>query len=432
MTIFSLVGNFVDWSRIRGVNYLPMASVSCNLHLAWLTVDGEYYSNTNGGLFYEPHFQQEIDVLAGIGFNTVRLWGSFLSWYMDRDDYISNLKKACKYIRAKGMSVMYCLFNATPAGFAVYGNDTLDIINASNSTFGTTDRTYVRNTIWALSEIWNTLARTTYSLSANDVYVTHWPEPFTASNMLAAGYYGDWSNTAYQTAISDYINDIAILFRDDTDASSAHLIYDLWNEANIVYPNATARTYAVDFMVKVARQITTIHPGAQLTVGWAGAYNAYTTQLVSNGIPLACGSTHGYVYEYPGAAADAQFVSMESNIVQSIQEAISLGLNAIINSEFYVLPENCGQIHRYIDILVRNNTGGTMWCYIRNNAFRAPGSGKTGPTVYDGLVVCSTLPKLITKGQTLSFIPHAQSTSEYMTLADNLADIARIKLWCKQ
>ena len=377
------------YESIRGCNYLPMATSSHCLHLALVPLRGEFWTDTQGGFFWEPHAAQEIAVLADVGFNAIRFWGSFTGWCADPDGYLASLKAYCALLRAQGMRMNYILFNAIPAGAAAAGLGARDLLVAASYSPAT-----LKTVLWTLCDTWNTVAAATYPLPTDEVDVTHYPEPMTHLGWLDQGRFGEWSDTTFQTLVGQYVRAMAQFFAQDEDAAAAFLSYDLFNEMNLQYapnniPNATLREYLLDFIGQCGKTIRELHPSAAFTVGWAGNPTDLTTELLRRGCVLDYLSGHSYNYEVSTPAAHEQeWANIAATMAQAKAEADVLGV-PLVWSEFFVLPENDGEMSRYLDPLTALGAGGFTWCYLRNNAYRA------GPKLFDGIANCDTPAKQI-------------------------------------
>jgi len=294
------------------------------------------------------------------------------------------------------MRMCFILFSVIPAGAASQGLGIHDLMVAAGY-----DPATFRSAMWTLCNIWNdNVAGPSYPLPANDTDFTHWPEPMTHAGWLAQGRFGQWKDTQLQELVGRYIRDIARFFAQDDDGKAVFHSYDLQNEVNLHFapnetPNATLREYHLDFCGQMARAIRDIQPAAAITVGWAGNPTGLTTELQRHGCVIDYLSMHAYNYSIETPAAyEATWQIIEEAMVRARDEAASLGIPWAL-SEFFVLGENDGEMHRYLTPLAANGGGGFDWTPLRSNAYRKELTPGSGVRIFDGLWVCSTPAKLI-------------------------------------
>lgn len=402
-----------SYPYLRGVNYLPMASTSHCLHLAMIPMVGDPYADTSGGFFHEPYLINELDVLSSVGFNNIRFWGSFTGWCCGRTEYMASLKAVANQLRRRGMTMTYIMFNAIPAGIGTTpGTDARVLVNATGF-----NESLLRLALWSLSDAWQVNAGAPLSMPQNETDLTHISEPMDDVSWSAQGDYGSWIDTAFQTKVATYISDIATFFATDADGIAAFCSYDLYNEVNLLYaPNGVQspvlRERLIKFMVRLYQDISAIHQNPACTVGWAGNSAGLSEEIMLRGCNLAYVSAHSYAY----TASDAEYTHIDNVMAAAQAEAAALGIPFVL-SEYYVIPENQGQLYRYIEIIARHGMGSQMWCYIQNNAYRTRLEVSQAARPFDGIVTCSTRAKSITRNQTLLFVPQSS-----LVLTDHNAD----------
>lgn len=433
----------MDFTTIRGVNYLPIASTSHCLHLGLVPIVASAGRPTiAGGFFHASHLRDELDVLQSVGFNNIRLWGSLLGYLCDPSGYMASLKTLCQECNSRGIGVTYILFNQIPAGLATAGGSAFTFFSA----LGDAPATLIA-ALWAQCTSWQSNVHAPSNLPPNEQDLSHWPEPLTGDEWIALGRYGEWSNTSFQSRVGDYIRDIAHFFKNDSDGSAAFHSVDLYNECNLPFytqagEETGARELILDFICKVESAMRYVFPDIATTVGWAGnpsgrdsSLPGMTTQLANRGCRLSYGSMHAYNYD----ATPEQFAAI-SAVMASAKEELALLNIPLVFSEFYVRPENTGQMSNYIAMMESNApVGGQSWCYIQNNAYRD--SVKSGSWNYhgfsypfDGLVTCRTPMLSILTTDTLEFTDTGgefsdEFSSEFDRSDGMQADRAAISAW---
>ena len=396
-------GLTTDFSQLRGVNYLPMASTSNCLHLALLPIVASAgRPTTAGGFFHQSHLEDELDVLQGVGFQNIRIWGSLAGYICDPTGYMASLKIVAQQCNARGIKMTYVVFNQIPAGLATAGSSTAtfyDVVNGSPSS--------LRTALWAACNAWQTNGDAPAAMPPGEQDISHWPEPKTGDEWGLGGPYGQWTDTAFQADVGAYVRAIASFFATDPDGMSAFESIDLYNEVNLVMRHSDAsRDMVIDFICKVEDAMRLVFPGIVTTVGWAGDPTGLTTELAQLGCYLSYLSMHAYAY----SATNESYASIQAVAGAVKDEADSLGIPAVL-SEFYVRPENAGQLYKY-DAILRSSgvapMGWQMWCYIQNNAYRngvESGTWDYGGFSYpfDGLVTCTKAMDDILTTDTLTF-----------------------------
>lgn len=396
----------LQFSEIRGTNYLPIASTSHCLHLGLVpivAVAGR--PTTAGGFFHAPHLRDELDVLADVGFNSIRLWGSLMGYIMDPTGYMASLKTTAQECVARGIGICYLLFSQIPAGAANSGLSAFSL-----STAAAMDPATLRQGLWTLSNNWQGSRFAPQAVPAGEQDLSHWPEPATETEWETFGRYGEWSGSpailAFQESVGEYVRAIADFFANDPDGIAAYHMTELYNEVNLIYSySAEVRSHVVDFIAKVERSMRAIHPGLRAHVGFAGAADGLAEELIRNGLTLSCFAAHAYAYQ----ATDAEFAEIAANFSARAGDAIAVSDSLpMILSEFYVRPENAGQMAEYIRIVQGVGAGGYVWCYIQNNAYRnAVVSGTPDyhgfSYPFDGLVTCALPMNTILTTDTLTF-----------------------------
>lgn len=403
----------LDFTEIRGVNYLPLASTSHCLHLSLVPIVASAgRPTTSGGFFHASHLTDELDVLESVGFNNIRLWGSLMGYLCNPAGYMASLKTVAAECHARGIGITYILFNQIPAGAATAGGSAYTFFSA----IGDAPSTLIA-ALWAQCDGWQGNDDAPQNMPTDETDVSHWPEPMTGDEWIASGRYGEWSNEDFQQKVGEYVRAIADFFVNDSDGAAAFHSVDLYNEVNLIFyaqdgTELASRELVLDFICKVESAMRTIFPTMATTVGWAGnpsgrdsSLPGMTTQLAQRGCYLSYGSMHAYNYD----ATPEQFAAISAVLGTAKAETDALNI-PLVFSEFYVRPENAGQMADYAGMIVDNGPGWQVWCYIQNNAYRD--SVQSGTWDYhgfsypfDGLVTCSKPALQILTTDTLEFNP---------------------------
>lgn len=433
----------MDFTTIRGVNYLPIASTSHCLHLGLVPIVASAGRPTiAGGFFHPSHLTDELDVLESVGFNNIRLWGSLLGYLCDPDGYMASLKTVAQECVARGIGITYIMFNQIPAGLATAGGSAFTFFSA----IGDAPATLI-GALWTQCNSWQNANEAPANMPPNEQDLTHWPEPLTGAEWLSEGRYGEWENTTFQSKVGQYVQAIAEFFANDSDGAASFHSVDLYNECNLPFysqggAETGARELILDFICKVESSMRYIFPNIATTVGWAGDpagrdsdLPGMTTQLANRGCRLSYSSMHAYNYD----ATPEQFAAISAVMASAKAEAAALNI-PLVFSEFYVRPENTGQMADYVAVMAENSpVGGQSWCYIQNNAYRdsvASGTwnyhGFSYP--FDGLVTCRTPMLSILTTDTLVFTDtggeFSDEFSDEFDRSDGMqADRAAIHAW---
>lgn len=385
--------NALDTSTWRGTNFLPMPSMSHSLPLAWLPLvdDGAGRPDkTKGGFFYRPHLQLELDQHASVGFNVLRVWGDWGAWCADRAGYLESLRVLCAEMNARGLGMTYILWNGVPAGHGVNAS-MRQLLVAANY-----DPSSLRSLLWTLADTWNSPGGgAPPGMPSGELDTSHPPTPLNATEWIVSGRFGEWTDRRSQELVALYVRDVCTFLRQNADAAQCVKSIDLCNEANVLMSDATGRENVLDWLAQTWHLVKSVHPAIPCTVGWAGGGNAQGAtnnrhaQLAAKGVRLSYLSMHHY-----SAGTDEGFAILRTLIdACKAEAAAAVGPAAaplqVVVSECIVMPQDGGQVHRYLEEFQRQGIGAQVWCYIANNARRIL-AGYAGPQDFDGIVACET------------------------------------------
>ena len=376
----------------RGCNILPMVGSSADLHLAMLGIRGpdQQPVSMRDGFFVKRHADAEIKQMAALGINSVRFWGSFMSWFMDPKEYLENLSYYCSQLNRYGIDMQFILFNQVPAGSASGGNGSAGLIAA-----GGNDREALRTVLWTLDNAWQ-LSSPTKPVGARQL--SHWPEPRDLNEWDAHGAFLPGSDTIDAFCLK-YAQDMARFFSTGIGKTVYHSM-DLYNEVNVAAANPTRWANVRDMVKQIEQAVRVIQPEARLGCGMAGVPGLRTQELVQAGVKVDFLSVHVYDGANPGPYFDA-----------GIAEAKFCGIppENIMVTECYIIPTDHERMGNYTSALVSRSIGGYLWSMLRNNVYVNTGVNN-GPI--DGLMRCSQPALTIRTIDDLTFEPTEQKDLE--------------------
>lgn len=363
--------------NIRGCNYLPFARTSHNLSLSMLPVHGKPTSGfpTVGadGFFDIVHLRTELDQLKRAGFNSIRLWGSYMSWYCDQAGYLACLYTLCQELHARRMGMTYLMWNAISEGIAATGSLLSGAYTLTTGAAGAASG--VLSGLWSLAEAWQTNTTLVVPfLPPNERYTSHWAEPMTADEWDTVGAYATWP-TAFKNSVNAYITTIGRFFAQDMPATVLDS-FDLYNEPDSSYGSYPALKAMILAFAKVTHDLlrAQLPNPIQCSVGYAGI--GHMTETLAAGIPLTYYSIHNYGK-----------TTMASVLATALAETPQL--KQMVVCEFYdTRVDFDGDLRLYMDAMDTAGASGYMWCYMQNNHY---------PTL-DGIVKADTPSKLIKLG----------------------------------
>lgn len=387
----------VTFTDLRGCNYLPMCEVwshSLHLSLVPLRADSSGRPTTSGGFFHEPFARASLDQLEAAGFNNIRVWGSFMGWVADPEGYLASLRTLARLCAERDIGITYVMWNIIPAGAASGGGSAYDIVVGSSYLSST-----VTSALWTLADAWQGSPSAPDHIPTNDVDLSHYPEPLTAEQWNSLGRFGEWSDTTFQGLVRDYIVAMARFWGNDADGVAAYHSTDLYNEPNGVSLPGDAQANIYDFIAKMERAMRDLQPNLCATVGWAAASSGRNTAVAALGTRLSYVSYHGYAY----SATPEEFATIAASLDASVETANDMGLPTVW-SEFFVVPENRGQMQDYLDIALASGVGTQSWCYIHNRSQTDRGTTAGGFSwPLDGLITVTQPALSITTSTTLEY-----------------------------
>lgn len=382
--------------NIKGSNYLPMTRTSHMLPLSMVPVRGNpasgFPNNPNDGFFSLPNLQAELDEFQRHGINSLRVLGSFMSWYIDPTGFLQCMQILARECYARRIGITYQVWSAVPHGYAVTLGATVGaqgLISSAGYSAST-----LRANLWTGAETYQTLAG---ALPTDARATTFWAEPLAGAEWTTQGAYGAWADTTMQAAVGRYLVDIGQFFANDPYGKLVFDSYDLYNEVNVFYSiSATVKTNVKAFILATYTALRAQHANApECTVGWAGSFTGLTQELWSMGVPLTYLSFHCY-----------DRVNCASLIATAKTEA---GRYPVMITEFHDFRNGDeGNYSAYINAIIAAGIPAYSWCILRSNQYNP---------IVDGLVVAGPQSKVIKLNET------------YGHIVCNAADVAALHRW---
>lgn len=382
------------FTKLRGTNWIPgHATWGHCLPLAYQPMvdpNAARPVDPTDGFFHPLIIAAELDELQAVGFKHIRTRGSMLGWAVDRIKYFQCLKGICAAMVARGMGITYELWTSTPAGYAAFalGTDTQLLLNFSGY-----DGATLRANLWDFCEQWQIINAA--NIPARELDLSHWPEPLSGQGWINQGRFGDWTDTTFQRLVGEYVREVAYFFANDPDARAAFVSMDIYNEAGVPAQatndpalKTVILSHVNEFMLQCATVIRSIFPAVQFT---GGSSDDQALQL--RGARLSYLGRHIYNFFDPArgpsfAALNEAFFQAYAADIASVGPADALGMaNAV--TEFFVTPENDGQMHRYLNPILAAGMGFQTWAHLEHNAWRSL-PGRFGPQHFDGIRRCTT------------------------------------------
>ncbi len=284
----------VDWSKIRGVNYVP--SYGKNLHEAWLNFDRDA-------------FDRELGLARKVGYNSVRLWLNYFA-YRDRGrKMLDDVETAVELCRKHKLKVLIVLFDG--CGVAPQPGSKIMTVKSAYDFFLRSPN---------LSDKLKEIVKFNYDKYANglgrDVEVQ--VAPNTSPHVLlwqnwepSPGY--DKLDQRWWPQLSRYVRDVV----NRLAGNETVLAWDIMNEPEFAteepFTNGMDRPEVKAKIASFLRQIRSVikreHPNELVTVGFANLNNIREFADVADVLTY-------HVYGEPEA------------LEKSIAEASALSLNA--------------------------------------------------------------------------------------------------------
>lgn len=333
-----------DWKDLRGTNYVVTSATARNNVQMWLN------PGPLNGYFDAAVVDQEIGFLAAHGLNTVRVFGSFYAYVINRTEYLTNLKIFLKSCRTHGIYVTFIVWD-------VFGLDGLEVPVLSSSMMAGNPSTRI---IQILGTEMANLARNQPTLPpgwggiwfaspGNQFLITHQDPTYWPAAMKAQA--------------DAYMDDIAIVF--NKEYKDTFLSYDLVNEPdNLIYLTSVNKPVMLHIVVKLSaysmQRILKVHSTAKFTIGSASAYLGITMNQKlksSNHRGMDYLTYHDYQTGY-GFDLRALHARALANLEQL----------EVVCSECFTAARQ-GHLHHILGSLDAAGVGGQIWGAIQDRIF---------------------------------------------------------------
>lgn len=358
---------------IRGTNYWPSVALGIDVLLGWYPQTPKQYEPFSSGFFSAAHNDQELAQIAASGLNNIRLFSSFWSWLMDPAAYLQSLHAIAANCARHKISITYTVWSSTGSlGFApvVALEPLLDSLVAGAPHPQVRDLLIKlvvgsaiepsREAVVPAGEPWHGGALDEPGNPLFDRPLPAWPSALVA-------------------CLARYLSDIGRFFAEDSVGRHVFQSYDLFNEPDAIYEHEKPRRNNLfEFIVLTHDMLRSVHPTADMTVGWAGV-DLDEVELLQSRVAVAYLSSHLYRFDVD-LARDVAWIS---------GSAQAMGLPYVV-SEFWerrLDPSRpfAARLGPQLDILGDAGVGWQMWGFLESNLFEQLDPSAPGIEI-DGLV----------------------------------------------
>lgn len=401
-SLASLRAQALTPDQYRGCNYLPSTTLGISNVFNLLS------PIRNGGTFDQRQTETEIQHLASLGINVVRVFPSFYAWVVDADDYMRNLRLLAKVCHQAGIKMTYVAWNTTSNFFV----PAYLWVDPGFPTIDTTLRTLLDQT---------TIAYALNPLSPDSAQLASLGEPWhmvlhdsPGNGLFEAPYSGDmtsWPNNL-KAKCAGYLDDVGHFFANDPVGRAAFAGYDLYNEPDCCFPDINKH---LDFLAFTFKRLRAQHrvPGApkfECTVGFAdhNATLANHQLLLQNGVKQTYLSYHCY-------EPLATFTTVTQNHAALAQQ---LGI-PVVCSEFYNrhVPGHLGNLASMLNDLNAGGLGGQVWGILSNNFFFEDPPGSDSFVRLDGMYLPAAVPNLHSTTDPIGILAETGALTDSAALA---------------
>jgi hypothetical protein len=386
---------------LRGVNYYAAATQMRDNAQGWLPPypytewwSARTYpagSRIPFGQFHPETVQQELEAYGRMGFNNVRLFGSFLAWAIDRVRYRAHLRFIASVCRRYGMSITYVVWSSTGV------NDGSALSPGLNPFFFMNDiaRRGALANFPTFMQIQSDQRVIADPPAGSHFQLFLWAEPDYLLIGRVPGGPASWDahlpflqvpidgvSSSLSMLVDRYLDDLALVF--GQEVADVLFAYELANEPDVVtlvLPGASVQP-AIDFLCHTHRRLVAAHePASQrplFTIGFGACngWDAYVTPMREAGCALDYISFHtwtlplpvGTPEDPPGSVSPADW---RAAIAPCVAAAEALGV-PLVCSEFYSPGKyryEASGLGDLLGVLAEMDLGWQIWSILENNVF---------------------------------------------------------------
>jgi hypothetical protein len=333
---------------------------------------------SGGGFFQRSHCEQEIQVLAAHGINSIRMVGSFWGWLADRDAYLDCLRQLARVCADSGVVITYALWNSTPWGHGAVESPLVSWVGGNipvpvpRRNPGLLSWMFDRGN--EFSQLRRSLAGTG-PIPWDEEDITQYPSPG-PDWLWDVGGHTVWNSLAallrvrLLDLVTEYMIETCKVFTPERLGQALGSI-DLYNEPDALFlPEGSAAMLRIppvfSFLKYVHDLVREILPDALCTVGWAGVTAAggsvnLNQHLKTYGVGVDYYSFHSYADRsgFPVDLATAQALMPDPGV-------------PLVCSEFWK-SDFRGHLASHFQALAGRGMGGQMWGFLQHNAYWADG-----------------------------------------------------------
>lgn len=350
---------------IRGTNYIVATSLVNRFPMGWIPKTQTSYQPLSSGFYSERDVSRELEQIASLGLNNIRVFGSFWAWMVDRDLYLRVLDSLCRLCSRHRLSITYCFWSST----TVTANMVPMLSATQNLGLISNARTIGHYPALLSYLAWFCADGTTGSPMPSG-------EPWNGGAYEEPGRelferpFNAWAPASLVLNVRTYVEDVAHYFAGPT-GRTVFQSFDLFNEPDPIF-DKYGQTNVLDFIAmtrSIARAAGLVNYAD--TVGWGGLGKNVNTHGPRSVLPVTYVSSH--IYREPA--------QLRSIVMQNRDLARSVGCPYVVSEFWEKRPRNPmpQPLAPYLRIMSECLVGGQMWGLIESNSF-------IGGLEFDGVV----------------------------------------------
>lgn len=323
-------------SGVRGTNYLADTYACGNLLLQFQPNDAPV-----PGTYVASVVEDELARIAAAGFTSVRVFGSFHGWLLDRDGHARGLADFLDRCARHGLKVSFILWNG-------FGGSELEAVLRSHA-FDPRARAHPELLV---------VPREGESLERDGAPVRAMGFHAAPGNRLLGEHRSAGTHPHPQLYV-EWVVDVTAAFR---ARPGLLLCYDLFNESEVAVGSGATHEAIRELAAVTALVLRALDPGAPIVMGEAtidGAIEAFDRLRADYGVTLSALTFH--CYAEPPMFADT--------IARARREAERRGVPALV-TEFH-MPASQGGLDLLLWSLHSEAVGGQMWGYLEDRLIQA-------------------------------------------------------------